>query len=266
MFEEDFTLPDYPIVYSYYTLVDLSGRAANIHSQESVFVDKSSMAVLREDYGDSPVVLSSSNAYSHDKTYSTLREYIDHFLPTNLTDSRDASSSLPANETFYLFGNNVDGVWKELSDHYRPPPCLGCAQASAVTLGLGGKHSGVSFHFHGNGFSEVIHGSKMWFLFPANLTNLITSHFDSNMTVHKWYEEVYPAIKSFPSHHNYSANTLPDYILEQLSPHLYECTIRPGELLYFPSFWMHATLNMDDYNFFVSDFLDYQLLQSARRR
>ena len=37
-----------------------------------------------------------------------------------------------------------------------------------LLLVLGGYLSGVAFHFHGPGFSEVIHGSKQWFLFPPN--------------------------------------------------------------------------------------------------
>jgi hypothetical protein len=36
--------------------------------------------------------------------------------------------------------------------------------------------------------------------------------------------------------------------------------ISPGEVLYFPDRWMHATINLDDYNVFVSVFIDVQLL------
>ena len=35
----------------------------------------------------------------------------------------------------------------------------------------------------------------------------------------------------------------------------YDCTIGPGEVLFFPSQWMHATLNLDAYTYFVSVFL-----------
>eukprot|EP01046_Picozoa_sp_COSAG06_P048987 COSAG06_NODE_7436_length_2505_cov_2.783458_3_plen_67_part_00 len=33
-----------------------------------------------------------------------------------------------------------------------------------------------------------------------------------------------------------------------------ECTLSAGELLYFPSMWDHATLNLDNYTSFVSSF------------
>ena len=38
------------------------------------------------------------------------------------------------------------------------------------------------------------------------------------------------------------------------------CTIKPYQLLYFPAMWMHATVNIDDYNSFFSLFIDYQLI------
>lgn len=53
----------------------------------------------------------------------------------------------------------------------------------------------------------------------------------------------------------------PDYLES-----LYECVLTPGEMLYFPDKWQHATLNLDPYNLFVSVFLDLQLLQRATER
>lgn len=43
----------------------------------------------------------------------------------------------------------------------------------------------------------------------------------------------------------------------------YHCIIEAGDILYFPDRWMHATLNNDKYNFFVSLFIDKQLLRGA---
>lgn len=51
--------------------------------------------------------------------------------------------------------------------------------------------------------------------------------------------------------------------LQLLREGLWECTLRPGEAIFFPSMWMHATLNLEQYNFFVSVFLDTQLIPAA---
>lgn len=41
----------------------------------------------------------------------------------------------------------------------------------------------------------------------------------------------------------------------------YECVLEPGDMLYFPDKWQHATLNLDKYNLFASVFLDVQLMK-----
>jgi hypothetical protein len=172
-----------------------------------------------------------------------------------------------ANETLYLFGNNYQGVFQQLSDEYVIPPCSFCQQAGAVTVGIGGAHSGVSFHFHGPGFSESIIGPKRWFLYPPFMTKVVEK-FGVNTTVAAWVEHFYPLLDSTGATVNNSGelfSTTPNGFTVQewddLSKHLSECIINPGELLYFPAQWMHATLNLGAYNVFVSLFLDTQLIK-----
>ena len=40
----------------------------------------------------------------------------------------------------------------------------------------------------------------------------------------------------------------------------YECTIAPGDILYFPMKWYHSTLNLDPHTTFMSTFTDEQEL------
>ena len=49
---------------------------------------------------------------------------------------------------------------------------------------------------------------------------------------------------------HYTSNLLTDRMFENLS----ECTIVPGDILYFPSGWYHATLNLNSCTAFVSTF------------
>ena len=167
------------------------------------------------------------------------------------------------------------------------------------TIGIGGEASGVSFHFHGPGFSESIIGTKRWFLFPPELTSMV-AQFNPNMTMAQWVDTVYPELlklredgykDSGPSvvdnnsepqilfeppldapieYEFYSPTTTAHSPLSHalnatsllvLSQHLQECTIQPGEILYFPPMWMHATLNLDAYNVFMSLFIDPQLIK-----
>ncbi|XP_059717172.1 jmjC domain-containing protein 8 isoform X1 [Haemorhous mexicanus] len=93
-----------------------------------------------------------------------------------------------------------------------------------------GSGSGVPFHWHGPGFSEVIFGRKRWFLYPPDRT----PHFHPNESTLAWLQHTYP--------------TLPP------AQRPLECTLRPGEVLYFPDRWWHATLNLDT-SVFISTFL-----------
>jgi len=58
--------------------------------------------------------------------------------------------------------------------------------------------------------------------------------FDPSRTTLQWLEEVYPSL---------SPNDRP-----------LECVIAPGEVLYFPNLWYHATLNLN-YTVFMSTFV-----------
>ena len=260
------TLPKYPFIF-----VDTKERQRSLAAQAS-------REFLIENYGESSVTLSSSNTYSHGKLVSTLEGYIKTSVDT---------SSRFANETFYLFGNNYDGIWSELADLYINPPCYGCDVAGMKTLGIGGEASGVSFHFHGPGFSESIIGSKRWFLFPPSVSSVV-SQFSPNMTVAQWVDLIYPSIMAL-KHNNtapietstaapnlanpsaaqdiYGTFEIPadssfnTTSLTLLAQTIQECTIHPGEILYFPPMWMHATLNGDAYNVFMSLFIDPQLIK-----
>ncbi|XP_066053868.1 jmjC domain-containing protein 8 isoform X3 [Chamaea fasciata] len=72
--------------------------------------------------------------------------------------------------------------------------------------------------------------SQRWFLYPPDKT----PHFHPNETTLAWLQHTYP--------------TLPP------AQRPLECTLRPGEVLYFPDRWWHATLNLDT-SVFISTFL-----------
>ncbi|KAM6054972.1 jmjC domain-containing protein 8 isoform 3-T3 [Chlamydotis macqueenii] len=93
-----------------------------------------------------------------------------------------------------------------------------------------GSGSGVPFHWHGPGYSEVIFGRKRWFLYPPDKT----PHFHPNETTLAWLHRTYPSLPP--------------------AERPLECTLRPGEVLYFPDRWWHATLNLDT-SVFISTFL-----------
>ncbi|NXU99127.1 JMJD8 protein, partial [Cettia cetti] len=179
------------------------------------------------------------------------QEYVEHLL-------KPQDPARLGSDTLYFFGDNNFTEWGPLFQHYVPPPfripgtspaySFGIAGGCGMrTFGVGsgrdwglsqhqaptpsaGSGSGVPFHWHGPGFSEVIFGRKRWFLYPPDKT----PHFHPNETTLAWLQHTYP--------------TLPP------AQRPLECTLRPGEVLYFPDRWWHATLNLDT-SVFISTFL-----------
>ncbi|XP_008577408.1 PREDICTED: jmjC domain-containing protein 8 [Galeopterus variegatus] len=178
---------------------------------------------LLASFGDSVVRLSTANTYSYQKVDLPFQEYVEQLL-----HPQDPSSL--GNDTLYFFGDNNFTEWASLFRHYSPPPFGLLGTAPAYSFGIAGAGSGVPFHWHGPGYSEVIYGRKRWFLYPPEKT----PQFHPNKTTLAWLQDTYPALAP-------SARPL-------------ECTIRPGEVLYFPDRWWHATLNLDT-SVFISTFL-----------
>uniref|UniRef100_A0A8B9N0J0 Jumonji domain containing 8 n=2 Tax=Accipitrinae TaxID=8955 RepID=A0A8B9N0J0_9AVES len=133
-------------------------------------------------------------------------------------------------DTLYFFGDNNFTEWGPLFQQYVPPPFGIPGTSPAYSFGIAGSGSGVPFHWHGPGYSEVIFGRKRWFLYPPDKT----PHFHPNETTLAWLHRTYPALP--------------------LAERPLECTLRPGEVLYFPDRWWHATLNLDT-SVFISTFL-----------
>jgi len=178
---------------------------------------------LLNKYGGSIVRLSSANSFSYEKRDISFHDYCrNHIRPQN--------RNTLGNETFYMFGDNDYEEWRDLLDEYNQPKYTLPRHHPALSFGVAGPGSGVPFHFHGPGFAEAVHGRKRWFLTrPEERPS-----FHPNKTTLQWFYEDYPNVKK--------------------EMELFECTISPGEAIYFPDKWWHATLNLDT-SVFISTFL-----------
>ncbi|KAM4698189.1 jmjC domain-containing protein 8 [Rhinophrynus dorsalis] len=204
--------------YAYQKPVIIQGITDN-----SEFRSLCSKQHLLQEYGERQVRLSTANTYSYEKVDVPFREYVEHLLKPQDRDSLGC-------DTLYFFGDNNFTEWGSLFQKYTPPPFKIPGTSGAYSFGIAGSGTGVPFHWHGPGYSEVIYGRKRWFLYPPEKT----PEFNPNRTTLSWVMDVYP------------------FLPQQDRP--LECTIRPGEVLYFPDRWWHATLNLDT-SVFISTFL-----------
>ncbi|XP_067931520.1 jmjC domain-containing protein 8-like [Watersipora subatra] len=188
-----------------------------------VFQSECSKENMLKKYGEKIIRLSSANTHSYRKRDVTLQYYVEELLKPQDLDTL-------GNETFYWFGDNNHTEWKELFDLYKKPHLSLPGKEGMYSFGMAGAGTGVPFHWHGPGFGEVVYGRKRWFLFPPDKM----PYFNPDRTTLYWlindYQEIHPA-------------ELP-----------LECTLKPGQVIYFPNRWWHATLNLDT-SIFISTFL-----------
>nr|XP_048722190.1 jmjC domain-containing protein 8 isoform X3 [Caretta caretta] len=130
---------------------------------------------LLAEFGDRLVRLSTANTYSYRKVDVPFQEYVEHLL-----EPQDLASL--GSDTLYFFGDNNFTEWGSLFQKYMPPPFRIPGTSGAYSFGIAGSGSGVPFHWHGPGYSEVIFGRKVLY-FPDRwwhaTLNLDTSVFIS---------------------------------------------------------------------------------------
>jgi len=183
---------------------------------------------LLADWGAHNVTLATANTYSYGRRRSTLRQYVEALTP----QEEDALGL----HTLYMFGDHA-GSWDDLLSAYALPPFVS-RETDEVSLswGIGAPGSGVPFHIHGAGFSEVVHGRKRWLLFAPHRR----PPFNPNASSLSWFRAWQAGEPALLAHG---------------AP--LDCTIEPGSALYFPADWWHATLNVGDC-VFMSTFVNWR--------
>jgi hypothetical protein len=200
-------------------------------NSDNTFANLVHREYLLEHFGNHSVTLSSANRNSYDKLETPLRVYLDrqkHMRPQPL--HADGAS------TWYHFGDNKHEEWNDVFQHYERPTKYTFGPHTSLSFGIGPAGSGVPFHTHGHVFNEVLYGKKRWWL-QAPMDNLEHDdgpRFDPDASSLQWLHRVRPT---------YSASEVSA---------LHECVCVPGETLYIPSFWHHATLNIGETVFMAS--------------
>lgn len=174
-----------------------------------------------QQYGNNSITLGTVSSLTHTgqgKLYSyILSEYL-YELDNNNSTIRNK---------YYLFDRSsfFQSSYDMLSQHHKHDifnQDTNPLYDSVTTLAIGGTGSGINYHFHKDGWNEVIFGRKRWFFYPYNIS--IPYGYNSAQTVSKWYKQNYHRIE------------------QHEKP--FECTQYPGEIMYVPEGWYHATINI----------------------
>ncbi|XP_074053180.1 jmjC domain-containing protein 8 isoform X2 [Macrotis lagotis] len=122
-------------------------------TNNSLFRDLCSREKLLAEFGAARIRLSTANTHSYHKVDLPFQDYVEQLL-------RPQDPRSLGNDTLYFFGDNNFTEWGRLLRHYSPPPFRLLGTTAAYSFGIAGIGSGVPFHWHGPGYSEVIFGRK----------------------------------------------------------------------------------------------------------
>ena len=123
----------------------------------------------------------------------------------------------------YVFDAGVLAAQPGLRSDCPPPPLLQGARIVLSQFFMGDAATGSFPHFHGHALNLLIHGEKLWYLFPPN-----EAHFNVK-SIGRWVSDDFPAIAQ-------RRRAAEDAGLAQ-------CTQHAGDAVYVPQYWGHAVLN-----------------------
>lgn len=164
---------------------------------------------------------------------TTLREFVQKSFDQSIVRVSAKSSLANIRTQNYQFDPEflqADGI--SLTDDFHTPAAFNTLEDGESTppfFFLGTRGSGVAFHRHGEVWNAVVHGRKRWFLYPKEWHSKLLG-VDPDLAIDGlgWFKTFYRSVAN---------NT-------KITP--LECVTGPGDVLYLPRSWLHATVNVED--------------------
>lgn len=173
---------------------------------------------------------------------TTLREYVQQsFDQSMLRVSAKSSLENIKTQNYQLDPKFLQADGISLTDDFHTPAAFMSLEDGEYTppfFFLGTRGSGVAFHRHGEVWNAVVHGRKRWFLYPKEWHSRVLG-IDPDLAIDGlgWFKTFYRSVAN---------NT-------KIAP--LECATGPGDVLYLPRYWHHATVNVEDS---VGMFVNYE--------
>ena len=110
-------------------------------------------------------------------------------------------------------------------------------------LSLGASRTGLPFHSHGSSWLGLVHGRKMWYLYPPGTGPPPPSAQQPSsplVSVAQWAATTLPSLRSLPFAPIGNDSGSDDYYRP------IECLQAPGDIMYVPAGWSHQTMNIGE--------------------
>ena len=123
----------------------------------------------------------------------------------------------------YVFDAGILDAEQGLRNDCPPPPLLQGARIALSQFYIGAAATGSFPHFHGHALNLIVHGEKLWYLFPPN-----EAHFNVK-SIGRWLTDDFPGI----SDRRHAAE----------GAGVAQCVQAAGDAVYVPKYWGHAVVN-----------------------
>ena len=211
-FTSEYVVPEKPVLLGGGLLAAMQpgwtkeALAAAPLGDESVFVHDSSMTAARRAY--------SFMGWVEEQPFTTLRDFV-HFKMDVLAG--EAPYVLERNEELVELLNTESPALDALMVESERHDIAEEERAAMALVAVGGPGSGATFHVQGAAYHALAYGATRWFLFPP------VSHYPEG-GVHAFADRLDAGNWPFPKP--------------------LECVQRPGEVLYVPTGWHQAHVNL----------------------
>jgi hypothetical protein len=186
--------------------------------------EKWSSEWILKQHGAHPVELGdpyATNVWKMKKQRTAVRTFYDKMDEFDKTGQYLWSGTLlkryPSKPERIRDNTTMESDWRRIPFLHHPELGFEDLQTQIV---VGGNGTGLGFHFHKDGFNEVVMGNKRWWFYPK--------------------EQYVPYYNRYKRHVDWVAQVLPQ--LDEKEKPLY-CLQPPGTIMYVPELWNHATIN-----------------------
>ena len=214
-------------------------RGPNDEGAAAAFASASERAALLRAGPDMLLIARIANQYVSKEM--SLSDFITAVVDPGAAENSLENATMAAGvdeRQLYFLGDVIHGKaqkWNALMNKYTPPEMVVRLNGGQVrrrpSFGIAGNATGAPWHKHGPGFAEVVHGEKKWWFLPPSVT---PPGVVRGQAVGEWLAEVLPELPQ--------------------GQRPIACTAGPGDIVYVPDGWYHATLNLGRYNAYVSTF------------
>lgn len=141
----------------------------------------------------------------------------------------------------FVFDKSASSIARSLlaAGDFSVPPVLGSVGAEELLLSLGAARGGLPMHAHGDTWLALTHGAKLWLTFePGELPTRNVSISEQLLTRRLAVQNAATVLETAAADGELAA------LLSLEGLHV--CVQQPGETVYLPSLWHHATANLGE--------------------